>query len=331
MSNQSIPLVTFALTRPFVRELEKRGIDCDTLLRQVSLEPKSLQNNDVFIAAQSWYDFANLAAETAGDAHLGYFIGAHHAVEELPNLKVLQLQMATLGELLTTLVIDVRRFSTIADYKLETDGEVARLITKRTFVPAAPPVQIDGYFAGFMVRILSLCSGSLWQPEAITVTVCDPSALPADTRRDCKVIQGGLEGAAFCFPATWLVQRSDGSPRQSLLEPGLVGIDFIDSFHALLDLHLDRQGLSIARFAALTGQSHHTLKRRLQNAGTTYLSELDARRARTARFLLVSSERPLDEIGAKVGYPDPPSFVRAFKRWTAMTPNEYRKSVKREM
>ncbi len=329
MANHSIPLVTFALARPFATELKELGINSDVILWKVGLEPEALHNGDVFIAAQNWYDFTNISAQAADDPHLGYFIGANHALEELPKLKVLKLQMATLGELLTALVIDVKRFSTIAVYKLETDGESAQLSTQRSFVPTEPPGQIDGYFAGFMVRILSLCSGNLWRPQDLHITVCDPTAIPPAIVRDCNVVEGGLGGASFRFPATWLVQRTDGLSRQSLSQDRQVRTDFIDSFRAMLDLHIDRQGLSIARFAKLTGQSHHSLKRRLRSAGTTYRNELDARRAHTARLLLQSSEQSLATIGAKVGYPDPPSFVRAFKRWTSMTPNEFRRKVGR--
>ncbi len=325
MAVGSIPLVSFALARPFVRELELRGIDSEHVLRQVGLDAGSLVNDDLFIAAQTWYDFANLAGEAANDPQFGFHIGANHAVQDLPNLKILKLQMATLGELLTALVIDVKRFSTIANYTLETDGETAQLTTQRLFVPTEPPSQIDGYFAGFMVRILSLCSGNLWKPKNLTITVCDPSAISSNTMRDCNVRKGNSEGAAFGFPATWLVCRTDGLPGQSLVPSQLARSDFIESFRLLLDMHIDRQGLSLSRFAALSGQSPHVLKRRRHEYGSSYRKELDARRARAARFLLQSSDKSSASIGAKVGYPDPPSFARAFKRWTSMTPSEFRK------
>ena len=35
--------------------------------------------------------------------------------------------------------------------------------------------------------------------------------------------------------------------------------------------------------------------------------------------------KPVDVIGAEIGYSDPTSFHRLFKRLTAMTPAEYRR------
>ena len=325
MPKPPLPMVTFALARPFASELERRNLDYKPLLRQVGLEPSNLFDDDVFIGAQSWYDFASLAAQKANNTELGYQIGANHAVDTLPNLKVLELPMATLGELLTALVIDVQRFSTIAKYRLETDGARARLSTERSFLPARPPSQIDGYFAGFMVRILSMCSGDRWQPDALSFRVCDVAAIPERIRADCRVGVGELSGASFEFPAVWLLHRTDGMSRQNNLSEERASDEFIDSFRALLDLNLSHQSLSLARFAKLTSQSEHVLKRRLRAAGTTYQTELDKRRASLARLLLQSTNENVAQIGERLGYPDPPSFNRAFKRWTSQSPLVFRR------
>lgn len=328
MRNPSIPIVTYALVRPFAAELQRRGIDPDPVLHQVGLEPEAMGDEDVFISAQNWYDFSGAAAQAADDPQLGYRIGAGAALQSLPNLRVLEFQHATLGELLTALVIDVQRFSTIARYNLCMDGTSASLDTSRNFVPRSPPSQIDGYFAGFMVRLLSLCTGPGWSPGDLTIHVCNPGALPDRTTRECRVFRGGLEGARFRFPAVWLLRRTDGLARQPGLKRTRTSADFMESFRAMLDLHLEKQGLTVAVFAAYAGQSASTLKRRLRRNGTSFRAELDNCRAARARFLLEASDETVGEIGARVGYPDPPSFSRVFQRWTAATPVEFRKRQK---
>lgn len=327
MQPTTIPIVTFVLARPFARELVRANQSLEKVLLSVDLDPEKQMEDDVFIPAQKWYDFADAVARQMKDEHLGYRIGAGAALETLPNLKVLELPHATLGELLTALVIDVHRFSTIATYVLSTDGVHAKLETTRTFKPCSPPSQIDGYFAGFMVRILSLCAGPRWAPQELEISVCDTSAIPAEVQNSCHVRTGGLEGASFRFPAQWMLQRTDGVVRQTMPAGSETTHSFLDAFRAMLDLHLDRQGLSLAVFSALNGQSASTLKRRLNSHGTTYQIELDQRRSTRAIFLLQATTLPAAEIGHKVGYPDPPSFGRAFKRWTGVTPAQYRKSI----
>jgi len=41
--------------------------------------------------------------------------------------------------------------------------------------------------------------------------------------------------------------------------------------------------------------------------------------------MLETSDLPVDEIGATVGYEDPTFFRRLFKRKTGMTPHRYRR------
>ena len=255
MESASIPIVTYALARPFAQALEARNIAVEPVLFSVGLDPNKLMEDETFIAAQNWYDFAEAVADALKDPHVGYSIGAGAALETLPNLRVLELQHATLGELLTALVIDVRRFSTIAGYTLSTDGVQASLATQRRFQPTAPPGQIDGYFAGFMVRILTLCTGTRWVPADLEISVCTPAAIPPEIHRDCRVLKTGVQGAEFRFPASWMLQRTDGVVRQIGLDGTRASGSFLDAFRAMLDLHLDRQGLTLSAFAALTGQS----------------------------------------------------------------------------
>ena len=325
MAENPIPVVTYAMARPFAKALEVENIPVEPVLASVGLEPGLSMDDHLLIAAQNWYDFAEEAARILDRPDLGYSIGADTAMESLPNLRVLELPLATLGELLTALVVDVQRFSTIARYSLWTDGTHATLSTQRTFSPNTPPAQIDGFFAGFMVRILASCSGERWTPSELEIGVCEPSALPPTIRNSISVRQVGLEGAAFRFPALWLLQRTDGALRQVSLTDARTNREFLDTLRAMLDLHLDRQGLTLSKFAALTGQSSSSLKRQLNSHGTSYQSELDRRRAFQATFLLRTTDMSLGEIGAKVGYPDPPSFSRAFKRWMSVTPGRYRK------
>lgn len=326
MNRASIPIVTYALARPFAQALERQHHPVEPVIQSVGLDPEMRMDDDVFIAAQNWYDFADAAAAALSDPCLGYSIGSEAALDTLPNLQVLELANATLGELLTALVIDVQRFSTIARYSLSTDGIHASLTTQRTFRPRTPPAQIDGYFAGFMVRILTLCTGNRWTPSDFEIRVCDPTALPVQVQKTCQVMRIGTEGASFRFPAQWMLLRTDGVVRQARLTEIRANVDFVDTFRTMLDLHLDRQGLSLALFASLTGQSKATLKRRLHSHGTTYQTELDKRRAARAAFLLQATSMPTAEIGARVGYPDPPSFSRAFRRWMSATPAQFRRA-----
>lgn len=73
--------------------------------------------------------------------------------------------------------------------------------------------------------------------------------------------------------------------------------------------------------------SPRTLKRHLAKAGTTYQELLDGQRQRAAMRLLARPELSLRKIGELLGYGDPSSFTRAFRRWNRKTPAQARSEL----
>lgn len=70
--------------------------------------------------------------------------------------------------------------------------------------------------------------------------------------------------------------------------------------------------------------SERTLRRRLQDEGTTYLELCDRVRESMAERLLTLSRLPVDQIADRLGYSEPASFIHAFKRWKGRTPKAFR-------
>jgi len=79
--------------------------------------------------------------------------------------------------------------------------------------------------------------------------------------------------------------------------------------------------------AARLHVSRRTLIRRLGAIGTTFQEVLDDVQKRRACELLASDGLRLHEISAVLGYRDPASFGRTFKRWFGMTPGAYRRQL----
>lgn len=79
--------------------------------------------------------------------------------------------------------------------------------------------------------------------------------------------------------------------------------------------------------AACLFMSTRTLKRKLDHLGTSFKELLDEVRFRDARYLLDNSELAIQQIAAALGYSDPPSFTRAFRRWSGQSPSESRRTV----
>jgi AraC-like DNA-binding protein len=70
--------------------------------------------------------------------------------------------------------------------------------------------------------------------------------------------------------------------------------------------------------------SSRTLKRRLADRGTTFSGIVDEVRRQRAFLLLQNRELSVGEVAARLGYRELPSFTRAFRRWTGVSPAAYR-------
>jgi AraC-like DNA-binding protein len=78
--------------------------------------------------------------------------------------------------------------------------------------------------------------------------------------------------------------------------------------------------------AAHLRTSPRTLKRRLQEEGTTFQDLLDAVRCDLAKRYLEEQRLALGEVSFLLGFSEPSAFHRAFKRWTGKTPLAYRQA-----
>lgn len=70
--------------------------------------------------------------------------------------------------------------------------------------------------------------------------------------------------------------------------------------------------------------SVRTLRRRLQEEGTTYLELCDEVRHAFAEELLALPQLTIEQIAERLGYSEAAGFIHAFKRWTGVTPYAFR-------
>ncbi|MCK5860092.1 MAG: AraC family transcriptional regulator [Abyssibacter sp.] len=84
-----------------------------------------------------------------------------------------------------------------------------------------------------------------------------------------------------------------------------------------------------ATMAEIAGGLHmipRTLRRRLQEEGTTYAELRDEVRQALADEYLAGPRLSIDQIANRLGYAESTSFINAFRRWHGVTPHAYRLS-----
>jgi AraC-like DNA-binding protein len=81
---------------------------------------------------------------------------------------------------------------------------------------------------------------------------------------------------------------------------------------------------SLAVVARALKVSSRTLQRRLADSGTTFQALVQNVREELARGYVGDNRRPLGEVAFLLGYAELGPFVRAFRRWTGLTPAAFR-------
>lgn len=69
--------------------------------------------------------------------------------------------------------------------------------------------------------------------------------------------------------------------------------------------------------------SARTLRRRLEEEGTSFRALLDEVREALAEELLAKGAVPVEDVAVRLGYAEASSFIHAFKRWKGVTPTAY--------
>jgi AraC-like DNA-binding protein len=99
---------------------------------------------------------------------------------------------------------------------------------------------------------------------------------------------------------------------------------FMEQVPAAIEQLLATGSLSVEALARALGTSTRTLQRRLTEEGTSFRDVVENVRADLARAYLGDLKLGLGDVAFRLGYAEVSAFLRAFKRWTGMTPSQFR-------
>lgn len=322
-----LPLIRLSLIVPFIEELDKRKVDVEKVLSDLNLSRESIFTPEIFVPAPVMYDLLEMLAQSANDPYLSATIGETLDLHSWPLFTRASAHATTVGDFFFRFTMEAGTHATSVQMELKTDGEYATFRVQRVFEPKTLPAQADAFYVGLFSNIVRHAAGIHWNPREIIIILGDLSAVPKRFH-DLLIMEGGHRGISIRFPMQWLLQpfeheqkikrsRQDDefkSPPRSL----------IDSIRETLLPNLHLTDLSVAHAAELCGYKERTLRRKLSKNGTTMGKEINRLREEQSISLLVKTDKAIADIGQSVGINNPSVFTRSFKKWTGMSPKEYR-------
>lgn len=313
--------------------LARRGIASEELLVGTQIESGCWRDPKARVSAQDFERVARRAIRMTGEPWIGWELGASMTLSSHGFLGYAAMSSATLGEALELAVKYFRTRSTMVQLETFSDGDMAVLqVNELLSLGELTPLTMESLFSSFHFMGQKLLPGMevlgelrFSYPEPDYFERMRP-LMPVPVYFDCAYNQMRfpLERMDFAlqFADPRLAKMAADQCEQEMATikapPALLG--------QVRRIILAGGGRfpSVEEVASDLHMSSRTLKRKLQQLGTSYQEILDGLRKGLAVEFLTQSDHTVDEIAMSLGYSDASNFARAFRRWTSRSPSDYR-------
>lgn len=303
-----------------------RGIDPRPVLASAGLTEDAIFSDDASVHVMVVHQFLENAAEAVHDPTFAATIGLRIDTRGWPVLELALGKARTLGDFLSIYVSRANELASSVQAFLEIRDQYAIFGEKRLFEPTILPAQNDGFMAALSYSILGRLLGNDLDPARITISVCDPKALPDELAGVTRLV-GDVMGFRLRFPSEWLALGIEeaATAKHVALAVALGSQGFLDGFRKLLKQVVGAGRISANDAARLAHLSEGQLARRLRQFDTSISAEIAHASMAFAKDQLSHTRRPIGEIASALGYLDAANFARAFRNHTGQTPSEYRR------
>lgn len=326
------PLVAIQLLTPVVAQLRRTGHDADAFVRELGVDPAALDDRTARVPLSAVVGVTERAAELAGDPYFGLHAGEQVDERSFDVVSYAAAACATLRGALETTIRYFRLLAEARTFSLETEGGEARLSTRLALPEGRHATELVLALNHALARRLT---AGPWALREVWLT----HAAPARTAEHARFFEAPLRFDApvdaLVFDAALLdLPLRTADPTLAAILRG-VADDLLEELatdgSAALEVRrrlpeLIRSGdAGVEATARAMATSARTLQRRLRDEGTNHRALLDEVRHQLAVRYLARPELSAAEVGFLLGFADPASFHRAFKRWTGTTPAEHRR------
>lgn len=342
MSQEEITIPTSYITT-LLEVVAARGYDSSRLLAEAGISPRELEEQRYFSALR-YGGLYQRAIAAMRDEWFGMLSGGKIPRGSFRLLSLLMVHARTLRQAL----LRAWDFGHVCrgfqvSVLLEEEGDVARVrlaplhrhnaAELEQTIREAQPVMLRTTLAVWQ-RHWSWLIGSELKPERTYFTFSRPEQQWEMAQFTAGQLIFDADFNGFEFPASYLdfpvVQTEESLEEFLRLAPyGLVinvesGQSTQAKVKALINQQLGDTTLCADRVAERLNMSVTTLRRHLQNEGASFQRLKDECRMEAALHFLACADITNREIAERLGFDEVSVFFRAFKKWTGITPGQYR-------
>lgn len=322
-----------SVARVLLALAEERGLSVERLCRGLGLTSQTLVEEEVLVSHQQTRALILRVQRELNEPALGLAVGARETPVSWGLAGLAMLSCETLGEAVSYGLERQTLIGSMTPHLLSIENGFLYLSsTPNIFDLEIESFLVEESFAG-VVAVTRCMVGAHFKPICVEFAYPNPAPLRLYERFFRCPVHFNAEAHRMTVDASWLQVRMPGYDRLSSevvrkqlnrLLPAPIGRnDLLASVVSRIRYGLQDRP-SQRGLAAQVNVSERTLRRRLVAQNASYRDLRDETRYERARDLLINSELSISEVAQALGYADPRSFRRAFKRWSGELPTAFR-------
>ena len=334
-SSQFAPDIAPLLLVSLAELVERQGVPPQRLCDGLGFGLDDLRTALPVSDRQAWR-MIRRALQLSGRADLGLELGSRQSLNNFGLTGYAMSVMPTLGEAIALGLEHQKQAGGLVDISVEQDdGRIDLVARQRLRDASVLPFLVEESFSSLLLLARALV-GPGFRLEAVELAYPAPAhAARYGELFDCPV-RFDADHSRMRMDARWLAAPVLGhSPVMAAEMRRLLELrqrEQATTTRALVvavERVLERAGgasLPIEEVARALELSVRTLRRRLEDAGTSFREVSDRLRAQAAQRLLHEQGLTVAEAGRQLGFSDARAFRRAFKRWLGQVPGEVRRA-----
>jgi AraC-like DNA-binding protein len=318
-----------------VRLVRRWKVRAEDLLGGLGLTEEGVRDPTRRLSMPTYAALIERARALTGEPGLGFYLGLQKRISGYGYLGFAAMSASSLGEALELVIRLSPMLTTSLTLRLRVEEQVAALVVdEHVDMGSARDVSLIGLIYG-LKTISQMVTGQDVRSSYIDLPIPEPAYFPR-FRHLMPTAQFGQPIGQVVFDAAFLglplVQADPAALRlaSDQCERALDALGYERDLVARVRQAVwEDGGEGLRSFEAVAENlalSARTLRRMLAARGLSFSGLLEDERRDKATFLLQASRVSLDDVATRLGYSTLSNFVRAFHRWTGMTPAVYRRT-----
>jgi AraC-like DNA-binding protein len=332
--------ITSVAALALIDAVARRGKPVGPLFELVGLDPTAPPRTEHHLAAENYFELWERAMQLVQDPSFPLHVGSAFDLETLEAFGFLAMSCETLRDAYERTARVRALYNVGSRWELEIEGDHMKML----WCPW--PVKVRSELARRSVNEYEVAEmlasiRKLTQRRLVPRRIAFRHSAPRDVSAYRELLGQAPEFDAsfdgFEADNSWLnepvrsknVKLRDYFERQCELAREAFATDppFTALVRQRLAAGMDGGALTMANVARSLGTSQRSLHRRLADESTRFNALLDEVRRQFAEQYLARPRLAVTEVAYLVGFSDSSAFFKAFRRWTGVTPSEYRLSL----